>query len=103
MWIVCAVLDKRAGEHGGLFVARTRQVAARMFSDMILQGPETIVRQHPEDFALDELGTFDEENGTLFGYEFPRLVVTADDAILSAQMRQQLQMRQQVEEVTHAG
>lgn len=93
MWVVFAVLDLKAGEHGGLYVARTRQVGARMFADMILQGPDTVVRQHPEDFELDELGTFDEENGTLFGYEFPRQVITAAAVV----------DRVKVEEVMHAG
>lgn len=76
MQCVFAVYDSRAEQYGMFFPATNPEVAARMFADAILHGPETIMRMHPEDFALKFVGTFDEETGALVG-QSPSHVVSA--------------------------
>lgn len=67
MWVVLSVFDKKAEVYGGVYLARSIAVGARMFTDTILSGPDTVIRQHPEDFVLCQVGTFDDVTGELFG------------------------------------
>lgn len=69
MQIVVAVLDKRARLLSFLHVERTETVAARNFTDAVLspQG-ELVIKNHPADFALVKVGTFDEVSGALHGF-----------------------------------
>lgn len=67
MWVVCSVYDRKAREFGQLLIARSNEVAARMFADAVLGPQESILRLHPEDFVLVLVGEFDEVAGDLYG------------------------------------
>lgn len=64
MWKVYSVFDVKAQEYGQLYLARTDNVAARMFADGVRDGG-SILAQHPEDFGLECVGSFDETTGEL--------------------------------------
>lgn len=81
MFTVMSILDKKADEFQMVFLAKSKTVGLRMFADALLRGEETIMRQHPEDFALYLVGFFDEEVGTLVP-EGPVLVAEAEPLLL---------------------
>lgn len=67
MWVVLSVYDRKACEFGQLLIARSNEVAARMFADALLGPEESVLRLHPEDFVLVRIGEFDEQYGNLIG------------------------------------
>lgn len=65
MFTVLSILDKKAVEFQMVFLAKSATVGLRMFVDALTRGEDSVMRQHPEDFALYEVGFFDEESGNL--------------------------------------
>lgn len=59
-----SVFDKKASSFATPFFVQTRGVAMRSFSDLA-NDQRSVVAQHPEDFALYEIGNFDETGGVL--------------------------------------
>ena len=59
-----SVFDKKASSYGTPFFVPTRGVALRSFSDLA-NDQRSVVAQHPEDFALYEVGSFDDIGGVL--------------------------------------
>lgn len=60
--LLCVIYDKKAEEMiGGVFLARTKGEAIRMFSDGVNQAGEqrSVVQLHPEDFQLVQVGLLD--------------------------------------------
>ncbi len=51
------------------FFAQSTGAAIRSFSDMVNADGEDVVSQHPEDFTLFSLGTFQEETGAMEVHE----------------------------------
>lgn len=81
MWIVMSILDRKAEEFQGIFLARNLPVGARLFSDSIRRGDMAMIASHPEDFVLCEIGVFDEDSGLLSGASEYRVIVEAKDVI----------------------
>lgn len=69
MYIITTVRDRKTEEFRGLALARTSEAARRMFADAILNGEDTMLNQHPEDFFLAVVGTFDEDSGDVEGMD----------------------------------
>lgn len=61
---VFAVYDSAAGAHVHLFVLSSRGLAKREFSAMA-NDPKTKIGQHPDDYTLFELGTYDDVSGVI--------------------------------------
>lgn len=61
---VYAVYDMKMKLFLAPFVTRNSAVATRMFADSV-NGENNVVAKHPEDFALYQIGEFDEESGLL--------------------------------------
>lgn len=59
---IYAVLDKAAGFFSSVHTAQNDAVAIRSFSDAARM-PDTVFNQHPEDFTLVQVGTFDDQTG----------------------------------------
>lgn len=59
-----SVFDKKAVSFNTPFFVQTKGVAMRSFADLVAD-KRTTVAQHPEDFALYEVGFFAEQNGKL--------------------------------------
>lgn len=76
--IMCAVRDSAVDAFMRPFFVPTTGMAVRSFSDEVRNG-ESPMHKHPEDFALFELGTFDEESGRCDNLPSPRQLVRAAD------------------------
>lgn len=73
---VFSVYDAKVEAFMAPFFCVTTGQAVRMFSDAI-QDEKTNFCKHPEDFALFELGTFDDAGGQLHSNATAKHVITA--------------------------
>lgn len=62
---ICTIRDSVANTYGRPFFTATRGTALRSFIDMCndTPSPDNPIAQHPEDYELFELGTFDDQTG----------------------------------------
>lgn len=76
-----SVLDSALGAFGRPFFVQTRGVAMRSFMDEVSRpsdsGNPNIVGDHPDDFALYAVGSFDEESGRFESLDVPERLITA--------------------------
>lgn len=80
---VVAVFDSAAGMFNRPFFAPALGVALRSFTDEVnRQAPDNQLNQHPEDFALYQLGWFDDNSGTFETLDLPTNVLRGKDAAL---------------------
>jgi len=78
--VVCAVRDSASGLFGQPFFVPSTAVAVRGFSDAIAKSEDNSdLVKHPEDFALFELGSFDDETGKFVNVSDPRQLVRGKD------------------------
>jgi len=61
---IFSVYDSKAGAYTQPFYAVNRRVAIRMFSELA-NDPNHAFGMHPEDFTLFELGSFNDQDGTI--------------------------------------
>jgi len=73
---VFSVLDSSTGIFGQPFLQVNRLQAMRSFSDLSKQEGQ-VMCQHPTDFCLMELGSFDDLTGQFVGLVAPQVVMTA--------------------------
>lgn len=76
--IVCAVRDSALDAFMRPIFVPTTGMAVRSFSDEVKRD-ESPMSSHPEDYALFELGTFDEESGRMVNLDSPRQLVRGAD------------------------
>lgn len=93
MYVITSVRDRKTEEFRGLYLSRTTEAAKRMFSDALLSGEDTVIRQHPEDFYLAHVGFFDEETGEvsdtgLAGPDLHTNLIEADVLLTQHRIRQ---------------
>ena len=73
--IVCSIKDRAAEAFGRPFFLPAVGVAVRSFQDEVNRPSEdNQVYQHPDDFDLYELGSFDDSNGRFDLYEDPKVL-----------------------------
>lgn len=70
--LVLAIFDTKAQVFGQVITAPNVPTVTRELQDMLREGNNTVAK-HPEDFALYEVGSFDDETGQL-GYKTPELL-----------------------------
>jgi len=76
-----AVKDLAVQAFGSPFLVRARGEALRSFQDEANRTDgQSAVAQHPEDYELYYIGTYDEEHGTLAGQP-PELIARAKDLL----------------------
>lgn len=73
---IFTVYDEKACVFGQPQFMLTDGIALRMFGDLI-QDPSTVIAKHPEDFALYEIGSYDETTGIITPKEHPAFVIRA--------------------------
>lgn len=62
--VVCSIYDKKVGAFMLPFlVARSASEARRTFADAVVE-PKSQFGMHPEDYALMEIGRFDDQDGS---------------------------------------
>lgn len=62
--IICAIHDTKAEAYMNPFYMRSEGEAIRAFGDAIDKG-DTPLSQHPEDYVLYKLGTFDQSTAAI--------------------------------------
>lgn len=70
-FLVLSLKDAKADTFSPPFFQVNRASALRVLSDLVADERSTVSR-HPEDFALFELGTFDDVTGMITSYDMPR-------------------------------
>lgn len=77
--IVCSVFDSAVQLYGRPIFFRARAEAVRSFTAEVNRGgADNVLSQHPDDYALFQLGEFSEETG-LFVQVGPALIVRGKD------------------------
>lgn len=73
--VVCSIRDRAAEAYGRPFFLPSVGVAIRSFQDEVNRRAEdNQVYQHPDDFDLFELGSFDDSSGKFVLHESPKQV-----------------------------
>lgn len=72
--------DRKVDSFGQPIFAQSRGAAIRSFSDEINRAaPENMLYQHPGDFDLYELGTYDTDTGKLTQHDAPVQIAIGED------------------------
>lgn len=79
--IVCTIKDRAADAYGRPFYVPAVGVAIRSFQDEVnLASDESQIHQHPDDFDLFELGSYDDGTAQFELFETPRLLMLGKQA-----------------------
>lgn len=76
IYVVCSAYDKKARTFLTPFYVTHQDVAVRAFKDAV-NNVESSVGRNPEDFALWNLGTFDDDKGSFTLHATPQHIVEA--------------------------
>lgn len=76
--VVVAVRDSAVDAFMRPFFAPSTAFAVRSFGEAVKE-PESPMFKSPQDYALFELGSFDEESGRMDNLDSPRQLVRAQD------------------------
>lgn len=79
--IIVAVYDQASKAYGQPIFAPSKGIALRSFTDEVNNNYETNqMYKHPHDFALYELGSYDDNEGSFKTPDFPIKLLTATEA-----------------------
>lgn len=79
--VVFSIKDIAADAFGRPFFVQTRALAVRSFSDEVnRKADDNMMNKHPSDFALYEIGLFDDSKGTITSSQ-PELVMLANQCV----------------------
>lgn len=84
--VVCSVRDSAVDAFARPIFVPTTALAVRQFGDEF-KNPDSQIKKHPGDFALFELGSFDEETGKFYNLETPRQLIRGSDLEISNETR----------------
>lgn len=77
--IIVAVRDAKAEAFTRPWYAQKAGSAIRVFSDEVnRKDPDNPMYNHPADYALYEIGSFDDNNGQITPLDVPKLLIQAD-------------------------
>lgn len=76
--VIVAVRDSAMDAYARPFFVPNTATAVRSFKDEV-QNEQSPMSKHPEDYALWELGTFEEDDGKFENLPSPRQLVRAMD------------------------
>lgn len=80
--LIVAVRDRASDSYGAPFMVVARGQAIRSFSDEVNRSAsDNPLYQHPEDFDLYELGTFDDSTG-LYETGVPQMIAIGKDVVI---------------------
>lgn len=71
-----AVFDHQTRSYGQIFPSQTEGSAVRSFQ-MSVNDSQSMPSKYPEDFALFQVGEFEDETGSFNSFEPPKLVCNA--------------------------
>lgn len=78
--LIYSVFDRVAETFNTPFFMQSRPLAQRTFSNLVIDG-ETQLHKNPSDYALFELGTFDDKDGLIVPHPAPQMVVDAEEVL----------------------
>ena len=73
---VYSIRDAKTESYSTPFFQVSKGSALRMFSDLVVN-PEATISRHPEDFALFELGEWDDNLGKIVSFDQPLHIANA--------------------------
>lgn len=77
--VVMSIFDRAAEVYGRPFFAQSVGVAVRSFQDEVTRTERgNTLAEHPSDFALWQLGEFEDSTGEFSLFDVPSLVITGD-------------------------
>lgn len=80
--VIIAVRDSKADAFGRPFFVASAGVGIRSFDDEVnRRDPENQMNNHPSDFALYQLGEYDDSTGIIECYPQPKLLIQADQVL----------------------
>jgi hypothetical protein len=80
--IIIAVRDKKADVYGLPNCVHNDAIAIRSFSDQVnKQDSANLWNQHPSDFALYKIGTYDDQTAQIETLQTPDLLIEADQCV----------------------
>lgn len=68
---IFSVYDQKAEKYGPLQLVDSPAVFTRDFHDYIRREPTSVVAEHPEDFTVYCLGSFDDQSGVITSFVLP--------------------------------
>lgn len=77
-----SIYDKKARIYGQLFPSHTPGTAERSVREL-MSNPETPMSKFPDDFALYEVFTFDDESGSILQTHEPPLLIVEASSLVS--------------------
>lgn len=77
---VYSIYDNKALTWSQPFYATNKATALRTFSDAVNKG-ESQISEHPTDYVLYEIGSFDDQNGKIQGYDTVENLGMASDYV----------------------
>lgn len=82
--VIVAVRDSAADVFGRPYFVPTAGVAIRSFTDEVnRQADDNSFSKHPKDFALYEIGVYDDATAMIECHAQPKLLINADQCFLS--------------------
>jgi hypothetical protein len=82
--VICAVRDSAADVFGRPYFVPTAGVAIRSFTDEVnRQADDNQFYKHPKDFALYEIGMYDDATAMVETHPQPKLLINADQCLLT--------------------
>lgn len=81
--VICAIRDAKAEVFGRPIFVNAIGEAIRLLSDEVNSktSPDNVYANHPGDFALYELGTFDDNTGCINSLPIVKIIVQADQLV----------------------
>lgn len=77
--VMVCVRDAKADMFMRPFFANSVGMAIRSFTDEVNRNEqENIIANHPEDFSLYQTGLFDDQDGKVYSFDVPKLLIQAD-------------------------
>lgn len=86
---VYTIYDAKAEFGDGLFLFRRPEEAQRAFVDMARAQDNNRIAQHPEDYALVEIGTWMADTMLFERHEVPKNIMTGFDALSSRDLEKE--------------
>lgn len=75
-----SVFDRVAEVFNTPFFMPSRPLAQRTFSNLVIDG-ESQLHKNPADYAVYELGAFDDKTGLLEPHPSPQLIIDAEEVL----------------------
>jgi len=82
--VMCSIRDFKSEIYMRPWFAQATGAAIRMFQDEVNRNdPDNMLNRHPADFALYEIGLFDDSEGVVYPYDVKKLLMEGSQATVN--------------------